>query len=60
VPEKYFSFKSDTIDYVIISLGHEIGLKTQYPKSSLIKYEIKLRKNRNKVMKSEFHPTCVG
>ncbi|OCK93788.1 uncharacterized protein K441DRAFT_661164 [Cenococcum geophilum 1.58] len=51
LPEKYFSFKSDPIDYTIKSLGHEIGLKTEYPKTSLMKYEIKMLKSRNKVMK---------
>ena len=55
VPEKYFSFKSDPIDYTIKSLGHEIGLKTEYPKTSLMKYEIKMLKSRNKVMKSQFN-----
>ncbi|KAI1398053.1 hypothetical protein F4819DRAFT_489908 [Hypoxylon fuscum] len=51
LPPKYFSFVSQPLDYVITSLGHEIGLKTEYPRSSLIKYEIKILKSRNKVMK---------
>ncbi|EXJ71712.1 uncharacterized protein A1O5_05520 [Cladophialophora psammophila CBS 110553] len=45
VPEKYFSFKKDAIHYTVTSLGHEIGLKTEYPKSSLQRYEVKIRKN---------------
>lgn len=52
-PPKHFSFKSDAIDYIITSLGHEIGLKTEYPASSLARYEIKLRKNKHRAMKSE-------
>ena len=52
VPPKYFSFNSQPLDYIITSLGHEVGLKTEYPSSSLIKYEIKILKSRNKVMKS--------
>ncbi|KAI5924981.1 hypothetical protein F4810DRAFT_662303 [Camillea tinctor] len=48
---RYFKFDSQPIDYVITSLGHEIGLKTKYPKSSLMRYEIKLFKSKNSVMK---------
>ncbi len=53
VPERYFGFDSGPIDYTITSLGHEIGMKTEYPRSSLQKYVIKLRKSKNKVMKSK-------
>lgn len=53
MPERYFGFDSGPIDYTITSLGHELGMKTEYPRSSLQKYVIKLRKNKNKVMKSE-------
>ncbi|KUJ18504.1 uncharacterized protein LY89DRAFT_732063 [Mollisia scopiformis] len=49
--ERYFEFKSGTIDYTITSLGHDIGLKAEYPKSSLKKYVIKLRKSSNTMMK---------
>jgi hypothetical protein len=59
VLERYFDFKSGTIDYTITSLGHDIGLKTDYPKSSLKKYVIKLRKSENKVMKSESRHGCI-
>ncbi|EMR61371.1 hypothetical protein UCREL1_11704 [Eutypa lata UCREL1] len=51
IRERYFSFISQPINYVITSLGHEVGLKTEYPKSSLVKYEIKMLKSKNKVMK---------
>lgn len=53
-PPKYFHFESENggLDYRIASLGHPISLKTEYPKSSLRKYEIKLRKGRDPVMKS--------
>lgn len=54
VPERYFDFKSGTIDYTITSLGHDVGLKAEYPKSSLKKYVIKLRKSNNKMMKSQY------
>ena len=53
VTKRYFNFTSQIIDYAITSLGHEVGLKTEYSKSSLMKYEIKLRKGRDKVMKSK-------
>ncbi|KAH8812520.1 hypothetical protein F5884DRAFT_312235 [Xylogone sp. PMI_703] len=50
-PEKYFSFESGSIDYKIVSLGHEIGMKTEYPKTSLKRYEIKLQKPSDKIAK---------
>ncbi|KAL2138873.1 hypothetical protein VTI28DRAFT_6093 [Corynascus sepedonium] len=52
-PPKYFLFESEKggLDYRITSLGHPIDLRTEYPKSSLGKYEIKLRKGRDRVMK---------
>ncbi len=53
-PPKYFQFESEKggLDYKITSLGHPISLRTEYPKSSLRRYEIKLRKGRDTVMKS--------
>jgi hypothetical protein len=60
VSPRYFDFKSGPIDYIITSLGHEIGLKTEYPRSFLKKYEIKLHKNKNKVMKSKSPGRCVS
>ncbi|KAI1205067.1 uncharacterized protein F4807DRAFT_465037 [Annulohypoxylon truncatum] len=51
LPPNYFSFNSQPLDYIITSLGHEIMLKTEYPSSSLIRYEIKILKSRNKVVK---------
>ncbi|KAH8652829.1 hypothetical protein BGZ61DRAFT_374696, partial [Ilyonectria robusta] len=52
-PPRYFSFESgkDGLDYTITSLGHPIGLKTEYPASSLKVYKIKLRKGRDPAMK---------
>lgn len=54
VGERHFRFVSQPINYVITSLGHEVGLKTEYPHSSLIKYEIKMLKSKNRVMKSQY------
>lgn len=55
-PPKYFQFESQKggLDYQVTSLGHSIDLKTEYPRSSLKKYEIKLRKGRDMVMKSTY------
>ncbi|KAH7322660.1 hypothetical protein B0I35DRAFT_476590 [Stachybotrys elegans] len=52
-PPRYFSFESEKggLDYTITSLGHPIGLKTEYPASSLKVYKIKLRKGRDPAMK---------
>lgn len=57
---KYFNFISQPLDYLITSVGHEIGLTTEYPKSSLIKYEIKILKSKNAVTKSKsaLHLSC--
>ncbi|KAI0455329.1 hypothetical protein F5B21DRAFT_471933 [Xylaria acuta] len=51
VPERYFNFASDTINYTIESLGHEVGLGSKYPKSSLISYKITMLKSKNPAMK---------
>jgi hypothetical protein len=55
-PPRYFQFESEKggLDYRITSLGHPISLKTEYPKSCLSRYEIKLRKGRDMVMKSTY------
>ncbi|KAK4166926.1 hypothetical protein QBC43DRAFT_298111 [Cladorrhinum sp. PSN259] len=52
-PKRYFSFDGDKggLDYKISSLGHEIGLKTEYPRKSLMKYDIKIRKGRDRAMR---------
>ncbi|CAP73433.1 uncharacterized protein PODANS_2_8070 [Podospora anserina S mat+] len=49
----YFKFVSEKggLDYNITTLGHPVGLTTQYPASSLKKYDIKLRKGRDIVMR---------
>jgi hypothetical protein len=54
-PEKYFQLQSikGGLDYTIISLGHEVGVKTRYKKTDLKKYEIKIRKGRDSAMKRE-------
>ncbi|KAK5662387.1 hypothetical protein OQA88_8297 [Cercophora sp. LCS_1] len=52
-PPTYFSFTSEkgSLDYTITSLGHPIGLTTEYPSTSLKRYHIKLRKGRDTVMR---------
>ncbi|KAF5700262.1 hypothetical protein FMUND_14398 [Fusarium mundagurra] len=39
------------LDYTVTSLGHEVGVKTQYETTELKKYEIKIRKGRDFAMK---------
>ena len=58
-PPAYFDFSSEKggLDYNIVTLGHPIGLTTEYPVSSLGKYHIKVRKGRDSVMKSKL-PHC--
>ncbi|KAH8165704.1 hypothetical protein CIB48_g2531 [Xylaria polymorpha] len=51
MPERYFKFTSDTINYTIESLGHKVGLGAKYPKSSLINYKITMLKSKNPAMK---------
>lgn len=53
MPERYFKFTSDTINYTIESLGHKVGLGAKYPKSSLINYKITMLKSKNPAMKSK-------
>ncbi|SPQ24510.1 88baee81-6056-493e-b937-5abcb325f600 [Thermothielavioides terrestris] len=50
---KYFNFESvkGGLDYRITSLGHPVSLKTKYASSSLQRYDIKLYKGRDTVMK---------
>ncbi|KAK3997889.1 hypothetical protein QBC44DRAFT_314619 [Cladorrhinum sp. PSN332] len=52
-PKKYFFFDKDKggLDYKITSLGHPIGLKTEYPLKSLAKFDIKIRKGRDGAMR---------
>ncbi|KAK4223686.1 hypothetical protein QBC38DRAFT_487197 [Podospora fimiseda] len=52
-PKRYFLFDEDKggLDYKITSLGHPIGLKTEYPLKSLAKYDIKIRKGRDGAMR---------
>lgn len=51
LPERYFKFTSDVINYTIESLGHKVGLGPKYPKSSLIRYKITILKSKNPAMK---------
>ncbi|KAI1111217.1 hypothetical protein F5Y14DRAFT_426193 [Nemania sp. NC0429] len=51
VPDRYFKFSSDTINYTIESLGHKVGLGSKYPRSSVIPYKITIFKSKNPVMK---------
>lgn len=52
-PPRYFSFESEKggLDYTMTSLGHPIGLKTNYPRSSLERHTIKIRKPQSAGMK---------
>lgn len=54
--KKYFDFQSvkGGLDYTITSLGHEVGVKTEYDASTLRKYVIKIRKGRDSIMKRKF------
>ncbi|KAL6856390.1 hypothetical protein J3F83DRAFT_764093 [Trichoderma novae-zelandiae] len=52
--KKYFDFQrvKGGLDYTVTSLGHEVGVKTEYDASLLRKYVIKIRKGRDSAMKS--------
>ncbi|PTB63285.1 hypothetical protein BBK36DRAFT_1126223 [Trichoderma citrinoviride] len=52
--KRYFDFQrvKGGLDYTITSLGHEVGVKTEYDASLLRKYVIKIRKGRDSAMKS--------
>ena len=56
---KYFKFDNDSgsLDYTITSVGHAVGVRTEYPKSWVRRYTIKLRKNKNLVVRSESCPS---
>ncbi|KAM3070200.1 hypothetical protein ACMFMG_003762 [Clarireedia jacksonii] len=51
---KYITFSRDTADYTVNSVGHPIGLRTQYDKSELLKYEIHIRKPRDPLLKARY------
>ncbi|KAE9364931.1 hypothetical protein N431DRAFT_430542 [Stipitochalara longipes BDJ] len=51
---KYTTFTRDTVDYVVNSIGHRIGLKTQYDSSLLKNYTIKLRKPQDPLLKRKY------
>ncbi|PVH68826.1 hypothetical protein DL98DRAFT_554688 [Cadophora sp. DSE1049] len=49
-----YSTTSSTVDYVVNSIGHPIGLKTQYNSSSLAQYTIKLGKPQDGLLKRKY------
>jgi len=51
---KHPSVTLGTVDYVVTSVGHQIGLKTQYDSSLLKQYEIKLRKPQDAMLKRKY------
>lgn len=51
---KYITFSRDTVDYSVTSIGHPIGLRTKYDKSSLEKYTIHLRKPQDPLLKTKY------
>ena len=51
---KYITFSRDTVDYTVTSIGHPIGLRTKYNKSSLQKYTIHLRKPQDPLLKQKY------
>jgi len=51
---KYHTFTRDTVDYVVNSIGHQIGLQTQYDSSELRNYTIKLRKPQDPLLKRKY------
>ncbi|RYP56267.1 hypothetical protein DL771_012054 [Monosporascus sp. 5C6A] len=57
IPKKYFDLKrlKGGLDYTVTSLGHEVGVQTEYEKTVLRKYVIKVRKGRDVAMKSNQH-----
>jgi len=50
-PLRYYDFVREPMDYIITSVGHDIGLQMKYPEESLIKYKIKIRKHHDPVLK---------
>jgi hypothetical protein len=50
---KYYRFEREPMDYIITGVGHDIGLQMKYPKESLIKYKIKIRKHHDPILKKD-------
>ena len=51
---KYTTFSRNTVDYIVTSIGHPIGLRTKYNTSSLQKYTIHLRKPQDPLLKEKY------
>jgi hypothetical protein len=51
---KYTTFSRDTVDYIVTSIGHPIGLKTKYDTNSLKNYTIHLRKPQDALLKRKY------
>jgi hypothetical protein len=51
---KYTSFSRDTANYIVTSVGHPIGLRTQCDKDSVKKYTISLRKHQDPMLKQKY------
>jgi len=51
---KYTTFSRDTLNYIVTSIGHPIGLKTKYDTSSVRNYTIKLRKPQDAMLKQKY------
>jgi hypothetical protein len=48
------NFSRDTADYIVKSIGHEIGLRTKYKTLDLKPYEIHLRKHQDPLLKRKY------
>jgi hypothetical protein len=51
---KYTTFSSNTVDYIVTSIGHPIGLQTKYNTSELQKYTIHLHKHQDPLLKQKY------
>jgi hypothetical protein len=51
---KYTTFSRDTVNYIVTSIGHPIGLKTKYNTSELQNYTIHLRKPQDAMLKQKY------
>lgn len=47
-------FSRDTVDYIVTSTGHAIGLRTKYKSSDLKTYTIQLRKHDDPLLKRKY------
>jgi len=49
-----YSFSRDTVEYIVDSIGHRIGLRTKYNTDELKKYTINLRKHQDPLLKRKY------